>query len=453
MSTDAFRMTQTDMFSWNMEQNPILRSTVVVVILLDRSPDWDRFVATVDRAVSVLPALRRKLVPDRGLAPPRWVDDPDFDLGWHVRRLDAPHPKNLAGVLEVARTAGMTAFDPARPMWEYTLLDGLEEDAAAAVVMKFHHSLTDGLGAVRIAAEIMDFERAGTEREPAPGVEAVAPEPSLVDTLGWYASAGTGLVRGTVTTMARLGTRLMIRPLRAIRDVAGTAVSIARIVQPVISTASPVMTGRSTRRHFATLSVPVDGLTTAGDAGGGTLNDAFLAAIVLGMREYHRRHDAGIDHLRVTMPMNLRSDDDPIGGNRITLVRFVIPCDLDDPAKLIARIHEIVVNWRLEPAVPLAQPIAGAMNLLPPAAVGAMLEHVDFLASDVPGSPVPLYLAGAKITRQYAFGPTIGAAFNVTLLSYVGDCCMGIDVDDAAVPDLAVLVESLAVGFREVCEG
>ncbi|GAB88794.1 wax ester/triacylglycerol synthase domain-containing protein [Gordonia rhizosphera] len=452
MSNDAIRMTQSDMFSWRMEQNPILRSTVVVVALLDASPDWDRFVATVERATQVLPAMRRKLVPDRGLAPPRWVDDPDFDLGWHVHRLDAAQPRNLQGVLEVARTAEMTAFDPARPMWEFTLLDGLEEDAAAAVVMKFHHSMTDGVGGVRIAAEILDFERSGTPRPPVPGSDTVAGEPSLVDTVGWYLSSGTALVRESVSTGVRLGARFVVRPIRAVRDVARTAVSVFRIVEPITKTASPVMTERSTRRHFATLDVPVDSLAAAGNLGGGTLNDAFLAGIVLGMREYHRRHDAQIDHLRVTMPMNLRSDDESYGGNRITLVRFVIPCDLADPKELVGRIHEIVAKWRLEPAVPMADPIAGGLNVLPSAAVGAMLEHVDFLASDVPGSPVPLYMAGAKITKQYGFGPTIGAAFNVTLMSYVGDCCMGIDVDDAAVPDLDTLVESLAVGFGEVCD-
>ena len=100
--------------------------------------------------------------------------------------------------------------------------------------------------------------------------------------------------------------------------------------------------------------------------------------------------------------------------------------------------------------MPLAEPIAGALNILPSSAVGAMLEHVDFLASDVPGSPVPLYLAGGRITRQYVFGPTIGASFNITLLSYVDDCCLGIDVDVAAVPDIDVLVECLAAGFDEV---
>ncbi|MGV9824656.1 MULTISPECIES: wax ester/triacylglycerol synthase domain-containing protein [unclassified Gordonia (in: high G+C Gram-positive bacteria)] len=452
MSNDARRMTQTDTFTWRMEQNPILRSTVVVVMLLDATPDWDGFLATVDRAARVLPAMRRKLVPDYGLAPPRWVDDTDFDISWHVRRLAAPHPANREGVLDMARTAGMTAFDPARPMWEFTLLEGLEEDAAAAVVMKFHHSLTDGIGAVRIAAEIMDFERAGTVRAAVPETLEVASEPSVIETVGWYATTAASLVRESVWSMTRLSARLLAGPLRAVREVTGTSVSVARIVEPIRRTASPVMTERSTRRHFATLDVPLVGLTGAAHTSGSTLNDAFLAGIVLGLRAYHDRHDSPVDRLRVTMPMSLRpEDDEAFGGNRITLVRIVIPCDIADPEKLIVRIHEIIKRWRLEPAIPLAEPIAAALNVLPSAAVGAMLEHVDFLASDVPGSPVPLYLAGAKLIRQYAFGPTIGAAFNVTLVSYVDNCCLGIDVDDAAVGDLDTLVECLAQGFDEVC--
>ena len=164
--SDENRMSQSDMLAWRLEQDPMLRSIVVVVFLLDASPDWDRFVPTIERMTHALPALRRKLVPDRGIAPPQWVDDEDFDINWHVRRLGIAGSRDLNAVLDFARTAGMTAFDPARPMWEYTVLDGLRRDAHAAIVMKFHHSLTDGVGAVKIAAEVMDLE---ARRHQAPG--------------------------------------------------------------------------------------------------------------------------------------------------------------------------------------------------------------------------------------------------------------------------------------------
>ena len=94
--------------------------------------------------------------------------------------------------------------------------------------------------------------------------------------------------------------------------------------------------------------------------------------------------------------------------------------------------------------------IAGALNLVPTAFVGAMLKHVDFLASDVTGFPDPIFLCGAPVTDYSAFGPTIGAAMNATLFSYNGSCCIGLTVDTTAVPDHELLVECLAEGFAEV---
>lgn len=448
--SDEARMSQSDMLAWRLEQDPMLRSIVVVVALLDASPDWDRFVSTIERMTQALPAMRRKLVPDRGIAPPQWVDDEDFDIDWHVRRFGIAGSRDLDAVLDFARTAGMTAFDPARPMWEYTVLDGLRRDARAALVMKFHHSLTDGIGAVRIAAEVMDRERDGTPRPAITDTAEPIRAASLTDSVRWHAATAVGLLRRTVSTGARIGTRFVVRPVSTTREVAATSFAAARFVRPILDTASPVMTRRSTRRHYAILEVPTANLARAGAAGGGTLNDAFLSAVVLGMRDYHARHGATVDELRVTMPMSLRTADDSAGGNLITLVRFVVPAHIAEPKALIEAVHEIVGKIKLDPAIPLAQELSAGLNLLPAATLGAVLSHVDFLASDVPGSPVPLYIAGAKIMRQYVFGPTTGAAFNVTLMSYCGVCTLGVDIDEAAVIDLPTFVESLREGFARI---
>ena len=118
------------------------------------------------------------------------------------------------------------------------------------------------------------------------------------------------------------------------------------------------------------------------------------------------------------MPISIRKPDDPIGGNRITLMRFKTPVGLRDPVARIRGIHELCIDARHEPAVAYTNAIAGALNVLPRTYVGGMLKHVDFLASNVPGIDVPVYLAGARVAEWYAFGPTIGAALNTTLVSY-----------------------------------
>ncbi|WP_308205351.1 WS/DGAT domain-containing protein [Mycolicibacterium insubricum] len=149
------------------------------------------------------------------------------------------------------------------------------------------------------------------------------------------------------------------------------------------------------------------------------------------------------------MPISLRTDDDRPGGNRITLQRFDIPVGEADPALRMTEIHRRVAQVRAERSLPLTQLIAGALNLLPRFVLGEVLLHVDVLASDVPGVPVPVYLGGAAVTEQYAFGPTIGSAVNVTLLSYVDTCAFGVDVDTAAIPDPEVFHACLVEGFDE----
>ncbi|MEI6253741.1 MAG: wax ester/triacylglycerol synthase domain-containing protein, partial [Mycobacteriaceae bacterium] len=149
-------MSQTDAFTWGMESDPRLRSTVVTVILLDRSPDWDVVRERFEALSRNLPIWRQRVVESPPPAPPRWEDAPDFDIDFHMRRVSAPEPRNLDGILEMARVAAMSDFDRARPLWTATLIEGLD-DGGAAVLCKFHHGLTDGVGGVQIAMHLFDL--------------------------------------------------------------------------------------------------------------------------------------------------------------------------------------------------------------------------------------------------------------------------------------------------------
>jgi diacylglycerol O-acyltransferase len=169
-----------------------------------------------------------------------------------------------------------------------------------------------------------------------------------------------------------------------------------------------------------------------------------------GLRRYHERHGAAVDELVVTMPISIRMPDDAEGGNRITLMRIPLPVGVADPRERIGAIRERALAARNEPSLKLTQDIAAGLNLLPRWYIGAILRHVDFLASNVPGAPVPVWVGGAAVTMQYAFGPTIGAGINVTLITYQDTCALGINADSGAVPDLAVFHECLVEGFEEV---
>lgn len=114
------------------------------------------------------------------------------------------------------------------------------------------------------------------------------------------------------------------------------------------------------------------------------------------------------------------------------------------------QLQQVTEAARKEPSLPVTDAIAGALNMLPAGYVGGVLKHIDFLASNVPGTSVPVYIAGSKITGFFAFGPTIGASLNVTLVSYDGTCDIGINIDTAAVPDPELLLDCLQESFAEI---
>ncbi len=441
-----------DAFTWAMESDPRLRSTVVTVVVLDQSPDWDEVRKRFDVISREVPMVRQRVVESPPPAPPRWEFAPDFDLDFHMRRVTASAPATFDTVLEMARVAAMEDFDRARPLWEATLIDGLE-DGSAAMVLKFHHALTDGVGGVQIGMLLFDLTESAEMAGPSADLPEVHPTPWLSgyrDT-AWYDARVVGnAVTGTLKTAPKLISNSLLRPLRTVSAAAETAASVYRTVRPVNRTGSPLMTRRSLTRRLDVMEVPLEQLREAAHRGGGALNDAFVAGVAGGLRRYHDRHGVTVGDLHLSMPMNLRQDGDEMGGNRITLMRFDVPVGVVDPIQRIRQIHEKTRRVRQEKSVPYTQWIAGALNMVPRWYIGAILRHVDFVCSDVPGIPVPVFLGGAKVLTQYGFGPTVGAAVNVTLLTYVDVCTLGIDVDTGAIPDYDVFAECLVAGFDEV---
>lgn len=444
---------EVDAFTVQLERDPLLRSTIVAVALFDRAPAWPKLVRRVERATCIAPTFRMKLVPTPlRLAPPRWVVDPDFDLAWHLRRGRVPAGGGFDAVLEHARVAGMSAFDHDRPLWEFTLLEGLPK-GRAALVMKVHHSLTDGIGGVALAMHVVDLARIAETLPDAPAPPLASdhgPLEPLIEALGHdvrqLAEVGGDLARkapGLVVGALR-------SPVRTVTGAARVVGSIAHFVQPVLRTSSPVMRERRLRWHYDILDVPFDDLRSAARVVDGTLNDAFVAGIAGGFRLYHERHGAGVDELHITMPISTRGSAGGVAGNRVTLVRFGVPVGIASPAERVARIGELCRAARREPALGQANLIAGALNLLPGAVTGAMLKHIDLLASNVPGFSDEVFVAGARLEAFYPFGPTLGSSANVTLMSYAGTCNIGVNTDAGAVPDPSLLTACLREGFDEV---
>jgi WS/DGAT/MGAT family acyltransferase len=355
------------------------------------------------------------------LGPPRWTPDEDFDLGYHLRRVRLSGSRDWAEVLAFVRHASMADFDRARPLWEFTLLEGMA-DGGAAFVTKLHHSLTDGISGMHLAAMVVDF---GPVPPEAAGLPVAPPRPTR--------EAGPPLRLGD------LGRRVLHVP-----DVVR---SVARFVAPVNEQYSSVLGERGINRFVTTLDVPLAGLQDAAHAAGVHVNDAFLTAMVDAMRRYHREYGAELDHVRVTVPVSIRTAEDHLGGNRITLTRITLPADIESTVDLMHRVHEVMAEWRHEPALAHTQGIALGLNLMPRSYLTGVLKRVEMLASDVPGVSTPMWLAGARVTGYYAFGPTIGAGVNATLMSYAGTCNVGVNVDTHAIDEPELWARCLRKAF------
>jgi WS/DGAT/MGAT family acyltransferase len=451
------RMSDMDALMWGIEKDPLLRSTITAVAVLDRAPDRERVMDKIERGTRLIPRLRQKAVsPPFSVAPPAWVVDPNFDLSYHVRWVRAAGDGSLRSLLQIAEPIAMQGFDRARPLWEFTIVEGLA-DGRAAMIQKVHHSVTDGVGGVKLAMMLLDLER-----DPAPTTDDMPEAPAagafsrwglLLDGIAHEQRRQAGIARRALRQVRGAAAR----PVETAMAAAGGAASLARLLAPAFEPLSPIMKDRSLSVRFDTVAVSLSDMKAAARQAEGRLNDAFVAAVAGGLRRYHAAHDAPVEALRMSMPISIRdAESEGLAGNQFVPARFEVPVHEVDPVARMRSLRELIRTQRDEPALAATEAIAGVLNRLPTSLTtqlfGSMLKGIDFVTSNVPGAPIPVYLAGGKLEANFAFGPLAGSAVNMTLLSYQDELHIGVNMDPAAIPDTDVFIACLHDGFEEVCK-
>jgi diacylglycerol O-acyltransferase / wax synthase len=446
-----------DYILYRGETDPRSRSSMMSVEILDRVPDWDRLRADLDRASRLVPRLRQRVVePVLPVAPAQWVVDPEFDLGYHVRRIRSPEPGTLRQVLDLAQTALAGPLDMSRPLWEATLVEGVSaEGGCAALLWKLSHSITDGVGGIELDRHIRSYER-DPDRGPMPPV----PVPQDVGSAEIIRTAALRLPSDVVTGAGRcaggaLGVigRTVRNPVRAITGVGRFAGSLQRLIGPPPVEPSPLLRGRSLTRRFEMVDVSLDCLRRAAKDHGCSVNDAYIAALCGVLRLYHEGLGSPVDAVPLVMPVNLRAGDDPAGGNQWAVVRIAAPVGDSDPVRRMRVIREHVITGRAEPAINALDAMAPVIARLPMQlvmALGSDNVTTDVQASNIPGHAQDTYIGGAKVLRNLPFGPLPGAAMMIVMLSHAGRCYVGIHYDTASVTESELFARCLREGFDEV---
>jgi WS/DGAT/MGAT family acyltransferase len=434
----------------------------------------------VGERLHLLPPFRWKLanVP-LGIDHPYWIEDPDFDIDFHIRESAVPPPGTPEKLAETVARIVARPLDRAHPLWELYLIHGLE-DGHVAMLTKIHHAVVDGVSGAEILSVLLDVSPEGREVPPPERDAAGEREPSQLEMLG---RGLLGLPRQPLRAARALPTVL---PSLEELPVAGTlpgAGTVSRLAARLPGTSGPrdgrvleqttapaprtIFNDRiSPHRRFAFGSLSLPKIKAIKNAMGITVNDVVVALCATGVREYLLERDALPDEPLVAMvPMSVRTADQ-IGtyGNRVSAMFVPIPTDEADPRRRLERTHEILSSAKARHRAMPAEVMQDLANFIPAAVqarasrviaelagVQRMRPPLNLVISNVPGPRMPLFCAGAKMVGHFPVSViTDGVGLNITCLSYLDNVDFGIVADRDQADDVWPMLHGLRRSLDEI---
>jgi WS/DGAT/MGAT family acyltransferase len=399
--------------------------------------------------LDALPRLRRRLaVVPYDLGRPAWIDDPDFDIANHVRELRLPPPGDDAALRRAAEDLHGELLPRDRPLWDLTIVTGLDGHRVG-LVERIHHALVDGVGGVDLATILMDLE----PDAPAVPLRPWSAQPWPSDTELVAASVRQQL--GDSARVVGAAARAVRHPLRGLQAAAGlgrglTAVADDGLLAPHTSLNGPLQGGR----RLAWVRARLDEVKTAAHRAGGSVNDVMLAVVGGGLRALFLGRGEPLPAdlvLKVLVPVSFRTEDEHGAlGNRVGAVYAPLPVGVGDPEARLAAIVATMRRLKSRPEARTTEALLGGADVLPAGAAHlisrAVLHQpfVNLVVTNVPGPPVPLYAAGARMLDAFPVVP-LGAnlTVGVAVLSYDGALTISVTADAGACPDVDVFGEGM----------
>jgi diacylglycerol O-acyltransferase / wax synthase len=459
----SLRLSGEDLTFW-WADSPMQPTTMAMLLVLDRMPEWGRLRRAVERSIAAVPRLRQRVVDaPLGLTLPHWAVDPTFDLDYHLRRHALGGTHDMAELFREIAPAYETPFDRSRPLWEARVYEGLR-DGGAAIFFKLHHAVADGVGGNAIFAAMTDWEREAEEPPTDPVVDkgAWAPE-----------SLGSCVVDAVRDRMAL--------ELERARTVADTIVETVRHPSRVphalmalrsmsdairFDSHSPLKRrgefGRA--RRLAGIDLPFEEVRAVRRQLAGTVIDVLLTVMARAIGRWHREHGMpNVRELMTLVPVNLRKPEEwtekAAVGNVATGLLVTLPIQMHHAFTTFREIHRRVEAAKADPAVGATPVLAEVLSVFGRRFVTWMGEvtfgAVDFIVTNVPGILATRYLAGTEITAAYPFAPVaMQSPASIALYGYRDRLFIGIDADERVMPDVERFEAMILDAFEELrCAG
>ena len=420
--------------------------------------DYTDFLDGLESRLHLTPRYRQKLAfPRFEMGRPLWVDDPCFNLEYHVRHTALPSPGTYDQLLKLAGRIYSQRLDRSKPLWETWLVQGLE-DNRFALITKTHHSMIDGMAGVDLASVLFDIEPVPRKVEPEPWTPQ--PLPSDAELI---AEGVKGVVKTPVEVAGRaLGAlRSPGRTLRELRDAAEGVGEVAWAgVNPAPSIPLNVPIGP--HRRIDRVRAELADLKRIKDALGGTVNDVVLTIVSGALRRWLRSRGVRTEglELRALVPVSIRADDEAgQPGNRIAAMRGPLPVYVDDPIERLKIVREAMEGLKQSKQALGAEVISGLEDFAPPTIL-AQASRLNFstrlfnlIVTNVPGPQFPLYLLGRELQEivPLAFLPE-NHAMAVAIMSYNGMVDFGLLGDYDAMPDLDFFADAVRESMAELMD-
>jgi WS/DGAT/MGAT family acyltransferase len=433
----------------------------------DEGLDHDALCELVARRISLVPRYRQKVrwVPGH-LANPVWVDDEDFDIGYHVRRSALPRPGSEDQLRELVGRVQSRALDRSRPLWELYLVEGLSGSEPGrprfALISKVHHAVAAEVGSIDIVSLLLDS----------------TPVPRDLPDDGWAPErepSGAGLVVGALVDNLRRPTQVLDTVRSEVTDVRaaaarmlGAAGGVASAVRKSLRPAppSPLNVSIGEQRRFGMASTPLEDYKRVRATHGGTVNDVVLATVAGALRIWLLTRGESVTAattLRALVPVSVRGPrGDAAGAAGALSPLFVdLPVGEASPAVRLHRVSYATKAHQESGQSVAADSLASLSGFAPPtihsaaARFGARMAGRLFnvVVTNVPGPQVPMYAAGAELLECYPVVPLGRAqALAIGLTSYNGRVFYGLNVDRDAMPDVDVLAQCMEESLAEMVE-
>ena len=452
------RLTGLDSSFLHLERDSAHMHVAGCAVFSGSAPPYDELVEAIEARLHLVPRYRQRLafVP-LGQGRPVWVDDPYFNLRYHVRHTALPRPGSDAELKRLAGRVFSQALDRSRPLWELWLVEGLA-GGRFAVLTKTHHALVDGISGVDIATVLFD-----TSPDPLPAAPPdqewdARPLPSRAQLL-----ADALLERATVPAEVARGVRATLRGPRTVAKRAGKAVgSLGAFAWTGMNAApsSPFNQRIGPHRRFTWVQADLGQFKAIKNSLGGTVNDVVLAVVSGALGKYMRLHGLSTDAvgLKAMVPVSVRADIERGAlGNRVAAMWATLPVGLADPVERLQTVSEEMVGVKQSGQAVGAEILTAVSGFAPPtimsqaARLQARQRLFNLVVTNVPGPQFPLYLLGRELEAIYPMVPLAeNTALGIAILSYNGQLNFGLVGDYDALADLETLADELRSSIEEL---